>query len=73
MNLGIWAWLYNWRERKRIRKAIDNEEMESFLVHLPMVKIFVFSLIPVKSFDPIPLSLDALKGGNISKIYLDGW
>ena len=72
MNLGIWAWLYNWRERKRIRKAIDNEEIESFLVHLPMVN-FVFILIPVKSFDPIPLSLDALKGGNISKIYLDGW
>jgi hypothetical protein len=72
VNLGIWAWLYNWRERKRIRKAIDNEEMESFLVHLPMVK-FVFILIPFKSFDPIPLSLDALKGGDISKIYSDGW
>ncbi len=72
MNLGIWAWLYNWRERKRIRKAIDNEEMESFLVHLPMVK-FVFILTPFKSFDPISLSLDALKGGNISKIYSDGW
>ncbi len=71
MNLGIWAWLYNWRERKRIRKAIDNEEMESFLVHLPMV-INILFLIPVKSFDPIPLSLDALKGGNISKIYVDG-
>ncbi len=72
MNLGIWAWLYNWRERKRIRKAIDNEEMESFLVHLPMVK-FVYILIPFKSFDPIPLGLDALKGGNTSKIYSDGW
>ncbi len=72
MNLGIWAWLYNWRERKRIRKAIDKRR--DGIVSCPPThgKFLYLFLIPVKSFDPIPLSLDALKGGNISKIYLDG-
>ena len=40
INLGIWAWLYNWRERKRIRNARNNEELESFMAHLPLVSYF---------------------------------
>jgi hypothetical protein len=40
MNLGIWAWLYNWREKKRIRAARNDEEIESFMAHLPLVMYY---------------------------------
>ena len=43
INLGIWAWLYNWRERKRIRNARNNEELESFMAHLPLVSFNTFT------------------------------
>jgi hypothetical protein len=50
INLGIWAWLYNWRERKRIRNARNNEELESFMAHLPLVSFN--TLLPLTDFNP---------------------
>ena len=55
INLGIWAWLYNWRERKRIRNARNNEELESFMAHLPLV---IFNtLLPLTDIDLLTHSL----------------